>query len=137
MYPAMICFVALKIMFLRFIHVLVVDAVSSFTQVSSIHWNASTKNSLILYLSGIWAISSVCLFFTSTNCTATNILVLCTGAHIYHFLQGVSRKQGSWDYLRDSTNCFLRWLYKFIFPPAMSKSSDCFKPLPMLSLGVF
>lgn len=61
MHPAMICFVPLKIMFLRFIHVLVGEAVSSFTWISSVQWNASTKNSLIPYLSGIWAISSLFL----------------------------------------------------------------------------
>lgn len=62
MYPAMTYFVFLNIMFLRVFRVFAIDAVYSFMQVSSIQWNASTKNSFILFLSDIWVIFNVCPF---------------------------------------------------------------------------
>lgn len=95
MYPAMICFVPPQNYLPEIYPCSCIDAVSSFTQVSCIQWNASTKNSPILYLSGIWAISRVCLFiFTSTNCTATNILILCPGAHILSLSLGCIKEAG-------------------------------------------
>lgn len=74
----------------------------SFTQVSSIQWNVSTKQCFIPFLSDIWVISRVCLFLIFTKCAAAKILTLRPSAHVAHFLWGTSGKGGSWDYSGDN-----------------------------------